>query len=57
MGKTEKLPLGTIPHRQYGTKDPDAQILEIPYEHEQLSMLVIHPNKSDGLPKVKQSVT
>ncbi len=57
MGKTDYLPLGTIPHRQYGTKDTEARILEIPYENNHLSMLIILPEPKKDLQKVKQSVT
>ncbi len=56
MFKDDKLPLGTIPHRQYQLP-AEARILEIPYENNHLSMLVILPNNSEDLQKVKQSVT
>uniref|UniRef100_A0A673K2R1 Leukocyte elastase inhibitor-like n=1 Tax=Sinocyclocheilus rhinocerous TaxID=307959 RepID=A0A673K2R1_9TELE len=56
MGKTDYLPLGTIPHRQYQLP-AEAQILEIPYENHDLSMLIILPNKSDALPKLVDSIT
>ncbi len=56
MFKDDKLPLGTIPHRQYQLP-AEAQILEIPYENNHLSMLVILPNNREDLPKVKQTVT
>lgn len=56
MGKTNTFPLGNIPHRQY-QRSTEARILEIPYAYNDLSMLIILPNQSDGLSKVKQAVT
>ncbi|KAL1257332.1 hypothetical protein QQF64_010576 [Cirrhinus molitorella] len=56
MGKKDTIPMGTIPHRQYQLPT-EAQILEIPYENEHLSMLVILPNKSEELPKLVDSIT
>ncbi|XP_059377118.1 leukocyte elastase inhibitor-like [Carassius carassius] len=47
MGKTDKLPLGTIPHRQNKKLPTEAQILEIPYENHHLSMIIILPNNSE----------
>ncbi|XP_058605992.1 serpin B4-like [Onychostoma macrolepis] len=56
MFKTDTLPLGTIPHRQYQLPT-EAQILEIPYENNHLSMLTILPKTIDGLPKLVDSIT
>ncbi len=56
MYKTDYLPLGTIPHRQHQLP-AEARILEIPYENNHLSMLIILPKEKEDLPKVKQSVT
>ncbi len=56
MDKTDKLPLGTIPHRQYQLP-AEARILEIPYENNHLSMLIILPEPKKDLQEVKQSVT
>ncbi|XDV41218.1 hypothetical protein PO909_010116, partial [Leuciscus waleckii] len=50
MGQTNTFPLGNIPHRQYQLPT-EARILEIPYAYNDLSMLIILPNQSDGLPK------
>lgn len=57
MGKTDNLPLGTIPHRQDQHSSAEAQILEIPYENHHLSMLIILPNKSEDLPKLVDSIS
>ncbi|XP_043088292.1 leukocyte elastase inhibitor-like [Puntigrus tetrazona] len=56
MGKTDKLPLGTIPHRQHGTNSVQAQILEIPYENNHLSMFIILPASRD-LEKLVKLIT
>ncbi|CAM4687189.1 unnamed protein product [Leuciscus chuanchicus] len=56
MGQTNTCPLGNIPHRQYQLPT-EARILEIPYAYNDLSMLIILPNQSDGLPKMVDSIT
>ncbi|KAF4101803.1 hypothetical protein G5714_016603 [Onychostoma macrolepis] len=56
MFKDDTLPLGTIPHRQYQLPT-EAQILEIPYENNHLSMLMILPNNSEDLQKLVDSIT
>ncbi|XP_052437428.1 leukocyte elastase inhibitor isoform X2 [Carassius gibelio] len=57
MVKTDKLPLGTIPHNQNKKLPAEAQILEIPYENHHLSMIIILPNNSEDLPKLVDSIT
>ena len=37
-------------------EDVQAKILEIPYKGEELSMMVLLPNKVDGLQKVKPGI-
>ncbi|XP_058605998.1 leukocyte elastase inhibitor-like [Onychostoma macrolepis] len=56
MFKTDTLPLGTIPHRQHQLPT-EARILEIPYENNHLSMLIILPETIDGLPKLVKRIT
>ncbi|CAM4687253.1 unnamed protein product [Leuciscus chuanchicus] len=56
MGQTNTFSLGNIPHRQYQLPT-EARILEIPYANKDLSMLIILPNQSDGLPKLVESIT
>ncbi|RXN05573.1 leukocyte elastase inhibitor-like protein [Labeo rohita] len=60
MGKEDKIPLGTIPHRHhvdYPKFPPEARILEIPYEYKHLSMFVILPNEGTDLQKLIDSIT
>ncbi|XP_026096036.1 leukocyte elastase inhibitor-like isoform X1 [Carassius auratus] len=57
MVKTDKLPLGTIPHNQNKKLPAEAQILEIPYENHHLSMIIILPNKREDLQKLVDSIT
>ncbi|KAI2654027.1 Serpin B9 [Labeo rohita] len=60
MGKEDKIPLGTIPHRHhvdYPKSPPEAWILEIPYEYKHLSMFVILPNEGTDLQKLIDSIT
>lgn len=56
MFKDDTLPLGTIPHRQHQLPT-EARILEIPYENNRLSMLIILPNNSEDLQKLVDSIT
>jgi len=39
------------------SKNEEAQILELPYKGSKLSMILILPNKKDGLPVLEQSLT
>lgn len=56
MGQTNTFLLGNIPHRQQSLPT-EARILEIPYANKDLSMLIILPNNSDGLPKLVDLIT
>ncbi|KAK7133998.1 hypothetical protein R3I94_015756 [Phoxinus phoxinus] len=56
MSRMDTFPLGKIPHRQYHLAT-EAQILEIPYANDDLSMLIILPNQSDGLQQLVESIT
>ncbi|CAM4687244.1 unnamed protein product [Leuciscus chuanchicus] len=51
MSRTDTFPLGNI------SLPTEARILEIPYANKDLSMLIILPNESDGLPKLVESIT
>ncbi|ROL52415.1 Serpin B4 [Anabarilius grahami] len=56
MIRNDDFYVGTIPHRQHDLT-PEARILEIPYVKNDLSMLIILPNKSDGLQELVESIT
>jgi serpin B len=56
-GDVMKAPLMTI-RQNYGYSDfPDAQILELPYAGQDVSMLVVLPKKKDGLPELEKNLS
>jgi serpin B len=56
-GDVVKAPLMTI-RQNYGYSDfPDAQILELPYAGQDVSMLVVLPKKKDGLSELEKNLS
>ena len=56
-GKQEKVPLMyQSSHFKYG-EDTNLQVLEMPYQGNKLSMVILLPNKPDGLPNLESNLT
>ncbi|XP_048063986.1 leukocyte elastase inhibitor-like [Megalobrama amblycephala] len=56
MNRNDDFYMGNIPHRQH-LLPTEARILEIPYAKNDLSMLIILPNKKDGIQELVESIT
>jgi serpin B len=55
--KSVPVPLMYMQHGFAYMEDTDLQMLEMPYKHRDLSMVVLLPKKVDGLAKLEQNLT
>lgn len=56
-GKTVKAPMMTTTGMFEYAKIPEAQVLAMPYQREELSLILMLPDKRDGLPALERSLT